>query len=84
MAKYNHQPFEDWVYSRETISPQEELALQEHLQECKNCLSLVDALDEVELCLKIGASSVTHAGLHGSLADPSGRTECQATEAPDG
>lgn len=52
MAKYNHQPFEDWVYSRETISPQEELSLQEHLQECKNCLSLVEALHEVEFCLK--------------------------------
>jgi Na+/serine symporter len=52
MAKYNHQPFEDWVYSREAISPQEELALQEHLQGCQNCQSLVDALYEVEFSIK--------------------------------
>lgn len=52
MAKYNHLPFEDWVYSRETISPQEEFALQEHLKECMSCQSLVDTLNEVELYLK--------------------------------
>ena len=52
MAKYNHQPFEEWVYSRETISSQEELALQEHLKDCPNCRSLVNTLDEVESILK--------------------------------
>lgn len=52
MAKYNHQPFDLWVFSRETISSEEELALQEHLQGCPSCRNLAESLHEVEFSLR--------------------------------
>jgi anti-sigma factor RsiW len=48
MAKLNHQPFEDWLLSRETLSPEEAEQLQEHLQNCQACTLLSVALREVD------------------------------------
>lgn len=83
MAKYNHQPFEDWVYSRETISSQEELALQEHLKQCASCQNLVDTLTEVELCLKAEPVLTPEAGFtarwHTRLAEQRARQQKRQT-----
>jgi anti-sigma factor RsiW len=48
MAKLNHQPFEDWLLSREALSPDEAQQLQEHLQNCQACTLLSVALREVD------------------------------------
>ena len=52
MAKYNHQPFEDWMIDRETITPEQELDLQDHLQQCEDCWTLSEALRDVDTLLK--------------------------------
>lgn len=52
MAKSNHQPFEDWIFSRETISREDELALQEHLRQCEDCNCLSESLQKLEFNLK--------------------------------
>jgi len=48
MAKLNHLPFEDWLLSRETLSPDEAEQLQDHLQSCQACTLLSVALREVD------------------------------------
>ena len=48
MAKLNHLPFEDWLLSGETLSPEEAGQLQEHLQNCQACTLLSVALREVD------------------------------------
>jgi hypothetical protein len=52
MAKSNHQPFEDWIFSRETISREEELTLQEHLHQCEACKYLSESIQKLEFSLK--------------------------------
>ncbi len=52
MAKYNHQPFEDWVLERDSLPPEQEQALYEHLQSCPACRQLAESLREVEFRLK--------------------------------
>jgi hypothetical protein len=36
----NHQPFENWLLSEEPLSPQNQQALDEHLQICEHCNQL--------------------------------------------
>jgi len=48
MAKQNHQPFETWIFSEETLSASEAQALQAHLQHCEDCRQLSNAWQEVE------------------------------------
>ncbi len=44
----NHQPFETWLLSEQSLSRDEQRALQVHMQECGHCT----ALAEVNLALK--------------------------------
>lgn len=39
----NHQPFETWLFVEEPLPPEQELALQEHLQGCIRCTELAEA-----------------------------------------
>ena len=39
----NHQPFETWLFSDETLSPENADALSAHLESCNNCRELQDA-----------------------------------------
>ena len=43
----NHQPFEEWLLSDESLSPEEEQSLQAHLEICKECPQLSTAWQEV-------------------------------------
>lgn len=43
-----HQPFESWIFSRETLDLEDKHALQDHLQECDHCQQLVQVLGELE------------------------------------
>lgn len=49
----NHQPFEDWVLLDQNLSPQDTLALNEHLEACESCRSLSTAWQEVESRLRL-------------------------------
>lgn len=44
----NHQPFESWLLSEQSLSREEKQTLQVHMQECSHCT----ALAEVNLALK--------------------------------
>jgi anti-sigma factor RsiW len=48
MVKLNHLPFEEWLLSTETLSPDETRQLQDHLQNCQACTLLSVALREVD------------------------------------
>ena len=48
MVKLNHLPFEEWLLSTETLSPDEARQLQEHLLSCQSCARLSVALREVD------------------------------------
>jgi hypothetical protein len=43
----NHQPFENWLLSEEPLSPENENALEAHLEVCNTCRELNDAWLEV-------------------------------------
>jgi hypothetical protein len=50
----NHQPFENWLLSEETLAPEDAQALAEHLETCDHCrefqeswLGVVDLFQEV-------------------------------------
>ena len=43
----NHQPFEDWLFSGESLESQQEQALQDHLNQCEQCQAISIALDQV-------------------------------------
>jgi hypothetical protein len=36
----NHQPFEDWLLSKEPITPEQETELRQHLHDCPDCTNL--------------------------------------------
>ena len=40
MTMLNHQPFRDWLFSEESLDPQDAAQLQEHLRTCEECLRL--------------------------------------------
>ena len=60
MANYNHQPFEDWLFSSETLTEEQSRALQEHLISCDHCRCLAAGWHEVEGELK-AASDISPA-----------------------
>lgn len=45
----DHQPFKDWIFARDDLSPDQSYSLQEHLQACETCRHLDSALSAVEL-----------------------------------
>lgn len=45
----NHQPFEKWIFSDETLHPDQQHALENHLQTCEGCRKATTALAEFEL-----------------------------------
>lgn len=52
MAKFNHQPFNDWLLSGEALSPDDARSLQEHLSQCGECQVLAEALQGIERDLR--------------------------------
>ena len=40
----NHQPFETWLLTDEELRPENERALDEHLETCGHCQEIKDAL----------------------------------------
>ncbi len=44
----NHQPFESWLLSGETLSPEDELALTKHVRACEKCRALESDLQQVD------------------------------------
>ncbi|MEA3326218.1 MAG: hypothetical protein U9R53_02785 [Chloroflexota bacterium] len=48
----SHQPFETWLLSGESLNPQQEQALDAHLQTCKECQKLSIALYQVSVVLE--------------------------------
>ncbi|MGW8249919.1 MAG: zf-HC2 domain-containing protein [Anaerolineales bacterium] len=65
MAKSNHQPFENWLFLRDTISREEELALQDHLHNCEHCQHLSGAVQSMEYSLKTAPVLAPAAGFSG-------------------
>jgi anti-sigma factor RsiW len=52
MAKFNHQPFEDWLLSGQVLGPEASLELQGHLEGCEECQRLSAALGDVQQLLR--------------------------------
>jgi hypothetical protein len=48
MAKFEHQQFEEWLFSSEPVSSVQTLALHEHLLTCVHCRELTAAWQGVE------------------------------------
>lgn len=48
----NHQQFEEWLFADQTLTPQEEAVLQEHLADCESCRLLAASWREVERDLR--------------------------------
>ena len=44
----NHQPFEEWLLSKEALTQEQEAALHQHLQDCLACTHLAAAWQTVE------------------------------------
>lgn len=60
MANYNHQPFEDELFSPEILTEEQSQALQEHLLTCEHCRCLAAGWQEVEVEL-MTASAISPA-----------------------
>ena len=45
----DHKPFEEWIMGDEILNPEQERALQEHLQSCESCAPLAQAWQELRL-----------------------------------
>ena len=52
MMRFNHQPFEEWLLSGETLTPEETQSLQEHLGACEQCRTLAGASQQVDHALR--------------------------------
>jgi hypothetical protein len=48
MAKLNHQPYEEWLLSGDTLPPEPARQLSQHLLTCEQCQMLATGLQEVE------------------------------------
>lgn len=44
----NHQPYEDWLFSDEPLSPQQNSDLKTHLQVCDSCTQLSESWGDVK------------------------------------
>jgi hypothetical protein len=58
----NHQPFENWILSNDTLSPEEAGSLREHLQNCPHCQRLRSSWNGVEKLFKEAPSVKPAAG----------------------
>ena len=43
----SHQPFESWLFTDDTLEPEQSEALNSHLEQCENCRQMSVALDQV-------------------------------------
>jgi len=48
----NHEPFEHWLFARETLSPDQQAALEAHLRRCEACAALDAAWRQAETLLQ--------------------------------
>lgn len=48
----NHQPFENWLLSDEPLSPEQNLALQEHLSTCETCCQIEANWDSLQALMR--------------------------------
>ncbi len=48
----NHQPFEDWLFAEEPLTPQDAASLQAHLDSCDDCRRLSGAWQAVNVELR--------------------------------
>jgi anti-sigma factor RsiW len=48
MGKHNHPPFNDWLLSGDTLTPEQNQSLREHLQTCQECNGIHAAWSEVQ------------------------------------
>ncbi len=52
MAIYDHQPYENWLFSAEILTDEQSKELHEHLLTCEHCRCLAAGWQDVELELK--------------------------------
>ena len=57
-----HRVFEDWLFTEDPLSPQEQEALREHLSECESCRTLSKAWQNVEAELRVAEITPPAAG----------------------
>jgi len=58
----SHQLFEAWILSEEALDPQQQQALDMHLKECEQCLTLSSALNEVAVQFSSSPTPLPTAG----------------------
>jgi len=58
----NHQPFEDWLLSKEPLAQEQEAGLRQHLEECPSCANLAAAWQAVEHEIKQTAQATPAPG----------------------
>jgi len=58
----NHQPFENWLLSGESLTPEQDNVLNEHLQTCAACRRIESSWLEVHQLLQITPLSTPAAG----------------------
>jgi uncharacterized membrane protein YhaH (DUF805 family) len=58
----NHQPFEDWLLSKEPLAQEQEADLRQHLQDCPSCANLATAWQAVEHEIKQTAQAAPAPG----------------------
>jgi len=44
----SHQPFETWLFATDTLEPEQQRSLSEHLRTCSECRQRADAFESVE------------------------------------
>jgi hypothetical protein len=47
----DHQPFEDWIFTKEELSEENNKELSKHLLECKQCADLSESWNQVEMAI---------------------------------
>ncbi|PWH16685.1 MAG: hypothetical protein DDG59_09065 [Anaerolineae bacterium] len=58
----NHRFFEERLFADETLSPKEQILLEEHIQTCERCRALRAAWQETEIELKLTPWAAPQAG----------------------
>jgi predicted anti-sigma-YlaC factor YlaD len=62
MTMPNHQPFRDWLFTEEPLSPADALLLQEHLRTCEACQKQRLAWNSVQHLLQTSGQVAPEAG----------------------
>jgi hypothetical protein len=65
----NHQPFETWLLSEETLPPEQALALREHLAACESCQRLEHSWSGVKLLIQRTAPAAPASGFKARWQD---------------